>query len=170
MKNAKSAGTEKLSSGQFKRVQATKPKQNFSDVLNVRILGENIDKLILMKIEVRKSKLHDRGIFATQDINEGEIIEKCPVLLFPIKDEEHLNKSHLYNYYFEWDKDSSSMVLGYGMIYNHSHEPNAEFHIDYENKVFILKAIKKIKIGEEITHNYNGDPDDKTKVWFHDYV
>jgi len=42
MKNAKNAGMLKPTSGQFKRVLATKQKQNSSSAQNVNSTGENI--------------------------------------------------------------------------------------------------------------------------------
>ena len=50
-------------------------------------------------------------------------------------------------------------MLGYGSIYNHSENPNAE--IDYnegkQEDFLFFKAIKDIKIGEEIVYNYEFD-------------
>ena len=119
-----------------------------------------------MKIKVKKSELHGIGVFATKNIMEGEIIEECPILLIPIKEEKLLDQTHLYNYYYEWDKNYNVILLGFGSIYNHSYNANSEFNEDYKNETMILTAIKDIKEGEEITVNYNGDFNNKEKVWF----
>jgi SET domain-containing protein len=38
--------------------------------------------------------------------------------------------------------------------------------MDFEKEIISVQAIRDIAEGEEITVNYNGDWDDKTKVWF----
>ncbi|MDD5417616.1 MAG: SET domain-containing protein [Candidatus Nanoarchaeia archaeon] len=118
-----------------------------------------------MKIEVKESKLHGRGIFATQDINEDEIIEDCPLIICNTADEEHFDKTALKDYYFDWEEGKTiAIALGYGSLYNHSYNPNAKFSENSQNTLIIL-AIKPIKKGEEITVNYNGHNSDE-KVWF----
>lgn len=120
-----------------------------------------------MHIEYKKSPLHGNGVFATADLQEGEIIEICPIILLDKKDTEIIDKTHLYNYYFSWQDKGSAIALGYGSIYNHSYEPNATYEKDMERNVLVFKAIKTIQAFEEIIVNYNnGDPQNKTAVWF----
>lgn len=119
-----------------------------------------------MKIEFKKSDLHGIGVFATIDIQEDEIIESCPIIILNENDTEEIDKTKLYNYYFSWVDNCSAISLGYGSIYNHSYEPNAKYEKDYLNSQIIFKSIIKIKKGEEIIVNYNGQPDNKNKVWF----
>ncbi len=119
-----------------------------------------------MKIKFKKSKLHGNGVFAVTDIKKNEIIEICPILILSKKDTKEIDKTNLYNYYFAWGKNNSAISLGYGSLYNHSYEPNARYEDDFLNNRLIFKSIKKIKKGEEITVNYNGNPEDKEKVWF----
>ena len=63
-------------------------------------------------------------------------------------------------------ENGSAISLGYGSIYNHSYEPNAKYEKDFLNNMLIFRAIKIINKGEEIVVNYNGDPNNKEKVWF----
>jgi len=119
-----------------------------------------------MKIEVKKSELHGNGVFAITNIQKDEIIESCPIIILNEKDTKEIDKTHLYNYYFSWEDNISAISLGYGSIYNHSYEPNAKYEKDSLNKRIIFKSINKIKKGEEITVNYNGDPENRNKVWF----
>ncbi|PJE76536.1 hypothetical protein COV05_04170 [Candidatus Uhrbacteria bacterium CG10_big_fil_rev_8_21_14_0_10_48_16] len=51
-------------------------------------------------------------------------------------------------------------------LYNHSYEPNAKYDKDFVNNRIVFTSVKTVKKGEEITVNYNGDPDKKEKVWF----
>lgn len=117
---------------------------------------------------ITSSPLHGRGVFAAMDIEPGEIIEICPALVLPIAQQELIDKTDLYNYYFMWSDDETSiaLILGYGSIYNHSYKPNAEFEPDYENNTLSVFCYKKIEAGDEITFNYNGNPESQKPVWF----
>jgi len=58
-----------------------------------------------------------------------------------------------------------AIALGYGSLYNHSYTPNAHYRdIGRRSKEFL--AVRDIAAGEEITVNYNGDPQDRTAVDF----
>ncbi len=72
------------------------------------------------------------------------------------------------NYYFNWGDDGEwyAFALGYGSLYNHSYEPNAEYGMDFDSETIDFYCIKPITSGEEILINYNGDVDDKSTVWF----
>ncbi len=114
------------------------------------------------------SELHGRGVFAAQDISEGEIIEICPVLIFPKAELPLVRQTMLDNYYFDWGTEGEyfAVCLGYGSLYNHEYEPNAEYGMDFEAQTIDFYAIKNIVAGEEITVNYNGEPGNMEKVWF----
>jgi SET domain-containing protein len=120
-------------------------------------------ELYLMNIDGK-----GRGVFCTEDLNEGDVIEICPVVVCPPKDTKHLDKTTLYHYYFMWGDDgkSAGLVLGYGAMYNHSYDPNAIYEAYYEDEIFKVIARRHIPANTEITINYNFYPDDKTKVWF----
>ena len=49
---------------------------------------------------------------------------------------------------------SVAVVLGYGMIYNHSSEANVDFDLDYNDFVFKYTTNQSIKKGEELFINY----------------
>jgi hypothetical protein len=38
--------------------------------------------------------------------------------------------------------------------------------MDFEEEAIYIQTVRVIEKGEELTINYNGDWDDKTKVWF----
>ena len=119
-------------------------------------------------IYVGPSKVASRGVFCTIDIKKGEVIEICPVLVVPKKETKHLDKTILSDYVFLWGNDDKegAVVFGYGSMYNHSYKPNAEYKADYNDETFTVYALKKIPAGKEIFINYNGEPDNKKKVWF----
>lgn len=58
------------------------------------------------------------------------------------------------------------MALGLIPIYNHSYRSNCEYFMDYEDDTIMVKAVRVIEKGDELTINYNGDWNDDTKLWF----
>ncbi len=121
-----------------------------------------------MKVKVMKSRGRGRGVFAAEPIVRKEVIEVCPVIVVPRRHWTHVNKTILGDYAFDWGRDNRdvSIVLGYGMLYNHSHTPNARFRLRLAPQVYDFIALRDIDPGEEIFTNYNGDPDDHTPLWF----
>lgn len=116
---------------------------------------------------IASSAINDRGVFTSQDIPKDSLLEICPVIVIPEEEMDLIKHSVLYNYYFDWAAENQGAIaLGYGSIYNHSYTPNAEYREDYEGRQLMLYAIKDIAAGDEITINYNGDPEDQEPVWF----
>ncbi|WP_243292670.1 SET domain-containing protein [Bacillus sp. FJAT-47783] len=121
-------------------------------------------------IEIRTSTLSDgefnRGVFATCDIAKGELIHAAPVIPYPNKEHIFIEKTLLADYVFEYGANHTAILLGYGMLFNHSYNPNATYNINFPNHTFDFYAYKDIKANEEILINYNGDVDDKSSLWF----
>lgn len=122
----------------------------------------------MLRISVKNSPGKGRGVFAQQNFKKGEVIETCPVIVLHAEEIDSLELTELYNYYFAWGPDSkdAAIALGYGSLYNHSYNPNARYYKDFENGLLKYVCIRDIQKGEEITINYNCDPEDKTPVWF----
>lgn len=119
-------------------------------------------------IVVKKIKKKGRGVFALKDFKKGEVVESCPVINITPKERKKCENTILAYYIYPWRSTrSGSVVLGFGSIYNHSFTPNADWKQNFKSETMIYKALKPIKKGEEITVNYNGEPDDKTPIdWF----
>ncbi|MFC7365870.1 MULTISPECIES: SET domain-containing protein [Bhargavaea] len=121
-------------------------------------------------IEIKTSTLSDgefnRGVFATCDIDKGTLIHQAPVIAYPNDQHEHIEQTLLADYAFEYGLNHTAILLGYGMLFNHSYEPNATYEISFENHTFDFYAHTSIKMGEEILINYNGDEDDQELLWF----
>jgi SET domain-containing protein len=104
------------------------------------------------KIYVDKSPVHGWGVFAKEDIMEGEVFEECPVLTLPIEKGEVT--SLLIDYRFNWPQggewDEQVFPLGYGGLYNHSENANAYWVSNLENKTFQFISHREIKKGDEI--------------------
>ena len=81
-------------------------------------------------IEVKASPLSDgefnRGVFATCDIKKGELFHEAPVISYPNEQHQHIEKTLLADYAFEYGINHTAILLGYGMLFNHSYEPNAD--------------------------------------------
>ena len=117
-------------------------------------------------IEVKRVVGKGRGVFARRAIRDGEEIERVPVIVLPGGTiDEGPEGSRLPDYVFTWGKKTLALALGYGSLYNHSYRPNARYD-DLGDRTKVFTAIRDIAPGEEITVNYNGDPDDRTPLHF----
>lgn len=109
-----------------------------------------------------------RGVFTKERIKAKTIIEDSPVIVMSTEDRIQLDKTLLHDYIFEWgsEKQGCCMALGYIPIYNHSYTSNCEYFMDFEAQTIQVKSVRTIEAGEELTINYNGDWNDRKKVWF----
>lgn len=111
-----------------------------------------------------------RGVFTSTLISEGDTIEVCPVIFIPKDQIEFLNQTSLYDYYFLWPDDKRVCIaLGFGSLYNHDSNPNAEVVFDLESEQIVIKCIQKIDAGEEICIHYLGDDSKEKPYWFGSY-
>lgn len=107
------------------------------------------------KIEIKESPNKGLGVFAKEKILKDEIIEITPLI--------NLNTPHnsdvLDDYRFYYPKKGGDkiyvVVLGYGFLYNHNNQNNADWR-DGEPMTFEFFATKDIEPGEEIFINYGG--------------
>ena len=109
-----------------------------------------------------------RGVFTHERIPANTVIEISPVIVMELSDREHLDRTLLHDYIFEWGKEKNKccMALGLIPIYNHSYKSNCEYFMDFEDSSIMVKTVRAIENGEELTINYNGDWNDSKKVWF----
>lgn len=121
-------------------------------------------------IEVKTSPVSDgefnRGVFASVDIPKGTMFHQAPVIAYPNEQHEHIEKTLLADYAFEYGINHTAVLLGYGMLFNHSYHANADYEINFDNHSFDFFAHTDIKAGEEIFINYNGEVDDPELLWF----
>ena len=117
------------------------------------------------KIYINETDDMGRGVFASDDIKESEVIEIAPILVLQFTDFIDTRWNLLFEYYF-WLDDEVVLALGYGSLYNHSKDANAKYEIDIKNKSITFTVIRDIKKGEEIFFNYKGSSSSKAPLWF----
>lgn len=119
-------------------------------------------------LEVEDTAGKGRGVYTREPIPADTIIEIAPVIVMQQADREHLDKTLLHDYIFEWgkEKDKCAMALGLIPIYNHSYSSNCEYYMDFDDDLMMIKTVRDIAEGEELTINYNGDWNDEKRVWF----
>jgi SET domain-containing protein len=103
------------------------------------------------------------GVFATTDIKEGELVERCPMIQMAWKS-NYLKDPQIFNYLYSNSNcpcddckkhgNAMYMVLGYGMLYNHKDEPNTKWEFNFKNLIGDVVATKPIKKGQEIFVSY----------------
>ena len=107
---------------------------------------------------VANSSVHGQGVFATRTISEGEVIERCPYIVIDDDDLADINRLQDYLFTSPDQPGDYLCVLGYGMMYNDSDKPNAEWEIDEDDIQFVrFTALKPIADGEEIFQNYGDE-------------
>jgi SET domain-containing protein len=110
--------------------------------------------VIPTKIEIKESPNKGLGVFAKEKILKDEIIEICPLIKLDVPH----NSDVLDDYRFYYPKKNSKeyvVALGYGSIYNHNNQNNADWR-DGKPMTFEFFATKDIELGEEICTSYGG--------------
>lgn len=115
------------------------------------------------KVIYSTSNVHGLGIFAAQDIKKGELVERCPMIPLAFRARYHTDPQ-IYKYMYAQPMCDCSecknhgfifhMLLGYGMLYNHSDDPNSEWIFDWKQLFANLIATKDISQKEEVFIDY----------------
>lgn len=111
------------------------------------------------RIQTRRSGVHGRGVFALQDIAEGEVIIEYTgqVISWQEAQERHPHdpKQPNHTFYFHVDEDRviDAKVGGNSARWiNHACEPNCESE-EQAGRIFI-RALRDIAAGEELSFDY----------------
>ena len=102
-------------------------------------------------LEIRHFPIKGRGVVSKRRFEPGDVIEVCPVIVLPITEKPSWLMSHV----FHWN-GRFAIALGYGSLYNHSPEPNADWDSDEQALIITFSAIRRIEAGEEVCFDYNG--------------
>lgn len=125
--------------------------------------------MILHSIYIDDTDNKGNGVFTLDAIEADTVIEVSPVIIMSAEERILLDKTLLHDYIFEWKPEETNqccMAQGYISVYNHSYTSNCEYFMNYEEKIIIIRTVRAIAAGEELTINYNGDWDNATSVWF----
>ena len=124
--------------------------------------------MILPCLYVGQTEDMGRGVYTSEEIEKGMVLEVSPVIVMTGAERKLLDQTLLHDYIFEWggDRKACCMALGYIPIYNHSYKSNCEYEMDYEEGLITVRSVRRISPGEEVFINYNGDWNDATPVWF----
>ena len=113
-----------------------------------------------------------RGVFASQPIPKGTVVEVSPVLLFsPEEVSNHTSQTVLQHYTYYWPNPSSprgaqtqAIALGLGSMFNHSRlRQNVVWSRDIAAETIVYTAHRDIETGEELCISYGS-----ARLWFQD--
>ena len=124
--------------------------------------------MILPCLYIGDSPGKGRGVFTSEPLAVGRLIENSPVIVLGREEKILLDKTLLHDYIFFWGENESAccVALGYVSIYNHDYQSNAEYTMDFASSLIRINVVRPIKKGEEIFINYNGTWNDSRPVWF----
>lgn len=119
----------------------------------------------LIVLDIRDKGL---GVFTEAALAENEVVEISPVLIMPPEARALLDQTTLHDYIFEWGWESQQCCVawGYVSLYNHSYVANCEHFMDFDNNIIMIKTVRAVNAGEELTINYNGTWNNTKPVWF----
>ena len=112
------------------------------------------------KIRVQQSPIHRWGVFAIDNIAEGEIIEEAAMIEIEqkwLEKDPTILSDYRFNFPSGGDHKSVQICFGYGSLYNHSDVPNAYWQSVYYSpdiSTFRFITYRDIKAGEEILVSY----------------
>ncbi len=107
-------------------------------------------------VVISASTVSGRGAFAAQNIKAEAIIERCPAIEVTDRD----IGGELVNYVFYGNVETDRLVvMGYGMLFNHSSTPNVAYYREESSLVpeMILYALRNIRKGVELFYYYGDD-------------
>lgn len=105
-------------------------------------------KLFRNDVIVKKSPTHGYGVFAGKTFRKGNKLEECYIIISKKGGDKALE-----DFYFDVN-GKYGVFTGYGSIYNHSDDANADYVINERTKIATIKADRIIRKGEEIFVSY----------------
>ena len=111
------------------------------------------------RIQTRRSGVHGKGVFALQDIAEGEaLIEYVGEIISwseALRRHPHDPREPNHTFYFHLNESYviDARVGGNSSRWiNHACDPNCE--ADEQNERIFIKALRNIRAGEELSYDY----------------
>jgi len=133
---------------------------NFPDV------SKNVTSADQRRIQVRRSGVHGKGVFALRDLAEGDAIIEYVGAIISWKEAQRrhphdpADPNHTFYFHIDERRVIDALVGGNSSRWiNHSCAPNCEAD-ESQGRVFI-KALHKIAAGEELSYDYGLIIDDR---------
>ena len=111
------------------------------------------------RLQTRRSGVHGKGVFAVQDIAEGEVLIEYTgeVISWQAAQDRHphdpLQPNHTFYFHVDEDRVIDAKVKGNSARWiNHSCDPNC-FADEQDGRIFIT-ALRNIAAGEELNYDY----------------
>ncbi len=104
-----------------------------------------------------------RGVYARTSFKKDDILEIAPVIVVAanaVPEDGGAPDGYLLDWSPEEEGEEHCMPLGYIMLYNHSKNPTVLLESDYEEMTMTVRALRDIKVGEELTWDYS------CEIWF----
>jgi len=126
-------------------------------------MGKEIDFNFNRKIRLGLSEaIGGRGVFATDDIKNGDVVERYPLVVMGIRMNYQIDPvawTHMYTNTCPCEECKKHggqflMVMGYAQLYNHQDDNNASIKFFVEEQYADIVALKDISKGSEIFINY----------------
>jgi SET domain-containing protein len=116
----------------------------------------------LQAIEVRRSRIHGRGVFARRDITAGTRLIQYVGRRIPKRQSDELSlKQNPYIFTLnERDDIDGKVSWNLARLINHSCEPNCDAELDNDDRIWIVSR-RVISRGEELTYNYGYELNDE---------
>lgn len=109
------------------------------------------------KIYIKESRIQGRGVFASSDIQSGELLETVPIAVTKKNDKQPHEWSPQDLMFFKYNggwgtwatNELTCVAFGYASLYNHNDQPNVRYEKNIEQSAINFYAIKDIKQDEE---------------------
>jgi uncharacterized protein len=118
-----------------------------------------------VRVACREIPGKGRGVVALEDCDAGAEVERAPVIPVPASELPDIPGHHTVfdQYLLYWsDEPGAEVAMGCGllMIYNHSSDPNVEFHTGPDPLTMSVITTRPVKAGEELMYDYD------VELWF----
>src|SRR3954462_1718291 len=120
-------------------------------------------RLALQSIEIRRSRIHGRGVFARRDIAaRSQVIQYVGRRIPKEYSDQLCLKQNAYIFRLNDQEDVDGKVSwNPARFINHSCEPNCDAELDDRDRIWVISR-RAIARGEELTWNYGYDLKDFT--------
>jgi uncharacterized protein len=109
------------------------------------------------RTHVAASPLGGRGVFASERIEAGDVVEVCPVIVVPAAEIDALNATTLRDHWYGWGDDGDAAVaMGHGSFYNHADDPSCGYEAHDDLDALVVRTRRRVEAGDELTIDYTG--------------